>query len=66
MINDSDPHKRNTGITCEWHYPWNQNATCGLELTPREVKYCDMHTDELNGQYLCYGHQQRILNKQHD
>jgi len=58
-----EPHKRNTGITCEWKYPWNKKAACGNELTPREVDFCDRHADELDGMYLCYGHQKQLLEK---
>lgn len=56
-------HKRNTGITCEWRYPWNDTAVCGLELTPREVKYCDKNIDELDGKHLCYAHQRQFIDK---
>ena len=59
-----EPHKRNTGITCEWRYPWSETAVCGLELTPREVKYCDSHLDELGGMNLCYNHQKQYIQKQ--
>lgn len=57
------PDPRDTGITCEWSYLWNPNSACGMELTPKELDYCEKHTDELEGKYLCYGHQKQFLDK---
>lgn len=59
-----EPHLRNTKITCEWTYPWSKTAVCKAKLTPREVQYCDSHTDDLNGLYLCYGHQNQFKDRQ--
>lgn len=54
------PAKRKTGFKCEWKYPWNNDAVCEKELTERELKYCESHTEELDGKYLCFGHQTQL------
>lgn len=53
------PDLRNTGIECEFKDPLYKGLKCVNELTEREVKYCESHQEELDGQSLCYNHQKR-------